>query len=37
VYARQDAGIDEAIATILEENLRSVTVLDLPATARAVP
>ena len=37
VYARQDAGIDEAIETILEQNLKSVNMLDLPATARAVP
>ncbi len=37
VYARQDAGIDEAMDTILEQNLKSVNMLDLPATARATP
>ncbi len=37
VYAAQDAGVDAEIERIVTENLKGVSVLDLPAIARAVP
>ncbi|HEY1899009.1 MAG TPA: efflux RND transporter periplasmic adaptor subunit [Steroidobacteraceae bacterium] len=37
VYAAQDAGVDQEVRRILEENLKGVDLRDVPAMARAVP
>jgi membrane fusion protein, multidrug efflux system len=37
VYATQDAGVDQEVQRILDENLKGVHADDVPAVARAVP
>lgn len=37
VYAPQDAGVDEEVQRILQQNLKGVSTADLPAMARAAP
>ncbi|HEY6454553.1 MAG TPA: efflux RND transporter periplasmic adaptor subunit [Steroidobacteraceae bacterium] len=37
VYAAQDAGVDAELQRIVTENLKGVSIADVPALARAVP